>query len=109
MQSQFLHKKQLQTCGLDAEIITFRSNQDIDVKFDDGTIVNRQNLQNFMNGIIKHPLFNDRTKNCRTKTWIIEKHAFYYRKTPYYYCKNTITNEKAILCPAQIAGKEKTQ
>ena len=43
-------------CGMRARIIDYRSSKDIDVQFDDGTIVRNKMYGNFKSGRIEHPM-----------------------------------------------------
>lgn len=45
-------ERNLMNCGMEAEIITYRNASDIDIKFDDGTIVEHRQYREFRNGIV---------------------------------------------------------
>lgn len=45
----------MQNCGLEAKIIEYRNNADIDLQFSDGRIVEHRSYTNFKRGGIKHP------------------------------------------------------
>ena len=47
--------KQVQTCGMEAEIIAYRSAVDIDVRFQDGTVVTGKRIAHFRRGNIANP------------------------------------------------------
>lgn len=51
----FLHKKQIQSDGTEAEIIEFFHNQNITIRFADGYIKRRQTMKDFIAGQIEHP------------------------------------------------------
>ena len=48
----YIGEKRMQNCGLEAEIIEYRSNKDIDVLFDNGNIVTKRTYSEFRNGSI---------------------------------------------------------
>lgn len=48
-------KESTATNGLKMKIISYRSAQDIDIKFEDGTIVKNKRYQDFQKGTIKNP------------------------------------------------------
>ena len=45
----------MQNCGLETEIIGYRSSADMDIQFSDGRIVEQKTYQNFVKGQIQHP------------------------------------------------------
>ena len=45
----------MMNCGLKATIIAYRKSDDIDVEFEDGTIVRRKKLDSLRKGVIGHP------------------------------------------------------
>ena len=49
-------EKNIMNCGLEAEIIAYRSYKDIDVKFEDGYIAYNRSYDRFKNGKIKSRL-----------------------------------------------------
>ena len=52
-------------------IIEYRRNDDIDIKFEDGTIVKHKRYYNFKNGNIKNP--NLKNKNIKKHNYIQER------------------------------------
>lgn len=75
-------KKQIQNCGLEAEIIEYRSASDMDVRFPDGTTVEHRAYSDFKKGSIDHPnkaanrIGKTHIQKCGLETEIIE-----YRKS----------------------------
>lgn len=55
-----------QFCGMNATCIGYKSNHDIDVQFEDGTIVKKRCMSNFLKGFIKNPTFYDELYKDRT-------------------------------------------
>ena len=45
----------MMSCGLKATIIAYRRSDDIDVEFEDGTIVRHKKLDSLRKGVIGHP------------------------------------------------------
>ena len=50
-----LGEEAVSLCGLKMKIVGYRSSKDIDVSFEDGTIIEHRALSNFRNGKIDHP------------------------------------------------------
>lgn len=51
-------KKVMQHCGMNATCIAYRGNKDIDIKFEDGSIVKHRTKIHFLNGGIANPNIN---------------------------------------------------
>ena len=51
----FLGKKKTQKENIDAEIIEFYNAQNITIRFNDGYILKRQLMRDFINGELQHP------------------------------------------------------
>lgn len=87
---------QIQNCGLEAKIVGYRNNQDIDVQFPDGEIVEHKAHKNFKQKTIGHPtLYNNFNTNIK-KIYLLAKSKIYHTQvhgiacvtndTYYYYC-----------------------
>ena len=48
-------EKRIMKCGLEAEIISYRKSDDMDVRFPDGVIVKNVQYTNFKRGMVGHP------------------------------------------------------
>lgn len=48
-------EKRIMKCGLEAEIISYRKREDMDVRFPDGVIVKNVQYTNFKRGMVGHP------------------------------------------------------
>lgn len=59
-------EKHRQKCGLEVEIIAYRNNQDVNVRFTDGTIIEHRTYTDFKRGNICHPN-DDRYKTQKNK------------------------------------------
>lgn len=55
MRNDRLGEKRLMNCGMEAEIITYNNSSDINIKFEDGTIVENRSYRNFRTGQIANP------------------------------------------------------
>ena len=54
-----LHERRQNTMGLWMEIVEYRNADDIDIKFEDGTILTHRVYSNFVNGQVHHPKCDD--------------------------------------------------
>jgi len=82
-------EKRMMKCGLEATIIRYGNNQDIDVQFEDGQVVYHKKYNNFIKGAITHSEFKaNKSKPSLYKTFII-KYTGRHPQTgePYYHCK----------------------
>jgi len=59
--NDIIGKTIIQHCGMSATCIAYRGTQDIDIKFDDGTIIEHRTKKDFVKGQIKHPNLNPST------------------------------------------------
>ena len=64
-----LGEKNVMNCGMSATIINYKNNRDIDIKFDDGTIVEHKAYRSFKTGTIAHPS----TKNSATRLGMVRE------------------------------------
>lgn len=56
--NKYLNKTNTMSNGMTAKIIDYRKASDIDIQFEDGTIVTHTRMHSFKNGTIKHPFKN---------------------------------------------------
>ncbi len=56
--------KRIMNNGMVAEVIAYRKSDDIDIMFEDGTVLYHQAFKRFNRGIIKHP--NDTRADCKS-------------------------------------------
>ncbi len=56
--------KRIMNNGLLVEVIAYRKSDDIDIMFEDGTVLYHQDYKRFTRGIIKHP--NDTRADCKS-------------------------------------------
>ena len=69
--------------GLLMTIIVYRSNDDIDIKFEDGYIVKHKTYRNFQEGTIKHPILTGQTDHSRYGDTILTKQGFIAKVVKY--------------------------
>lgn len=74
----------MQNCGLEAEIINYRSTIDVDIKFSNGTKIKHRRYNDFTRGLIRHPhakrfkkymhqrIGDKQTQNCGLEAEIID-------------------------------------
>ncbi len=74
------------TCGMKAKIIDYRGIRDIDVQFEDNTIVEHTRVNNFKKQQIRHDVFFN--------TYHVKHIAFTYHDTPYFDVTYTRDNMK---------------
>ena len=74
-----LGEVRVMNCGLKAKIIAYRHSTDIDVMFEDGTIVRNRTYRHFVNGgiakdrgILRSRIGEERVMNCGKKARIID-------------------------------------
>lgn len=77
-------EKRMQNCGLEAEIINYRSTIDVDIKFSNGTKIKHRRYNDFTRGLIRHPhakrfkkymhqrIGDKQTQNCGLEAEIID-------------------------------------
>ena len=58
-------EKNLMSCGLEAEVIGYRDGRDIDIRFEDGTVLEHMEYRSFFLGHIAHPTLS--TRNIRKR------------------------------------------
>lgn len=63
--SKRIGKKHIMNCGMEAKIIAYRGNHDIDVQFTDGTITKHKSYRNFKEGKIANINMNVSSKRTR--------------------------------------------
>lgn len=54
---KYLNMTKMMSCGREARITSYVTNKDIEVTFDDGTIVKHKGIKEFLNGNIGYPLY----------------------------------------------------
>lgn len=75
-QKKYLNQTLTMHCGMKATIIVYRKHDDIDVQFEDGTIVEHTRVNNFKKQQIRHDIFFN--------TYHVKHIAFTYHDTLYF-------------------------
>lgn len=107
LSSKYLGETRVMSCGLDATIITYRNNRNIDVRFSDGSIVRNKHYGNFTRGHVSHPTlrFNGSVvKGSTLSTFSVEKLS-YRLKDPrdvLYVCECQKCHLRDILTPREM-------
>ena len=73
---EHIGEKRMTNCGLEATIIRYENAKDIDVRFEDGTVVKHKLYRDFKDGKVFNPNFNPRLgetrmMNCGMETTVI--------------------------------------
>ena len=63
-----LGETRMMNCGMEATIIRYNTNKDIDVRFKDGTLVKHRQYREFKKGEIANPNMKASAKNCFGET-----------------------------------------
>ena len=75
-----LGETRMMNCSMEATIIRYKNNKDIDIRFEDGTTMEHRKYEEFKNGIITHPSMKTKSKgrlgetrmmNCGMETTVI--------------------------------------
>ena len=62
-----LNEEVIQNCGMKAKCIAYRGRHDIDVQFEDGTIIEHRSKGSFIKGEISHPTYNPGNERIKAK------------------------------------------
>ena len=57
-------------CGMKMTIIAYRNSSDLDVCFEDGTIVDRKTYSNFKNGAIGNPIYQEKQIEAKREKYV---------------------------------------
>ena len=86
-------------------IIRYNSVHDVDIEFEDGTIVKNRSYKNFKKGRISHPKLST-SKRCVYKN-IHATYAWTEEDKVYYVCKCQKCGEENIWTPQDMIAHEK--
>lgn len=100
-----LGEKGFATCGESMSIIRYNSVHDVDIEFEDGTIVKNRSYKNFKKGRISHPKLST-SKRCVYKN-IHATYAWTEEDKVYYVCKCQKCGEENIWTPQDMIAHEK--
>jgi hypothetical protein len=85
----------MMNCGMQATIIAYRSNQDIDIQFEDNTVVKNRTYNAFIKGGIAYP--NKSINNIE-----IGSEAYRMGNKVYYNCACQKCHARMILTPQEM-------
>ena len=91
---KYVGTTRMMNCGLNATIITYRTNCDIDVQFEDGTLYEHARINNFNKGGIAPKHINSSFHITGTLFDIFQIHdkAFVFHNTAYFYVSYILDN-----------------
>lgn len=96
-----IHMTKIMNCGLRAKIIEYRKASDIDIMFEDGTVLKNQSYQAFIKKSIKHSCFSKGFN--ADKFYSFTNLSFSFRFSDYvFYCCTTPYGERKILTLQQM-------
>lgn len=101
-----ISEKQMQNCGLEAEIIGYQMAKDMVIMFSDNIIINNKEYQSFQEGRVGHPTISPHFHRYigrvypkdRSKIYYTEIHGIAYiiNNVCYYFCHCPICNAHEI-------------
>jgi len=103
-----LGKTRMMNCGMEATIIRYNTAKDIDIRFEDGTVVEHRTYNSFKNGTIAHPLIR---LGCDSKNFhgFICKQGFKDKDRVLYKCICKHCGLEDVLTPQEMIEHEKLQ
>ena len=109
--NQFLGMKNTASNGIEMEIIRYNGKNDIDVRFEDGTIVKKRALCSFRSGCIAHPNFEiSRGTVTGDRDYCgfdLREVAFRDARSIYYICRCKTCGYSNILTPQEMMEHQK--
>ena len=103
-----LGETRMMNCGIEATIIRYGRCDDIDVRFEDGTVVEHRTYNSFKNGTIAHPLIR---LGCDSKNFhgFICKQGFKDKDRVLYKCICKHCGLEDVLTPQEMIEHEKSE
>ena len=103
-----LGETRMMNCGMEATIIRYGRCDDIDVRFEDGTVVEHRTYNSFKNGTIAHPLIR---LGCDSKNFhgFICKQGFKDKDRVLYKCICKHCGLEDVLTPQEMIEHEKSE
>ena len=103
-----LGETKMMNCGMEATIIRYGRCDDIDVRFEDGTVVEHRTYNSFKNGTIAHPLIR---LGCDSKNFhgFICKQGFIDEDRTPYECICKHCGLEDVLTPQEMIKHEKLE
>ena len=108
MKASRLGKTRMMNCGMEATIIRYNTAKDIDICFEDGTVVEHRTYNSFKNGTIAHPLIR---LGCDSKNFhgFICKQGFKDKDRVLYKCICKHCGLEDVLTPQEMMEHEKLE
>ena len=108
MKASRLGKTRMMNCGMETTIIRYNTAKDIDIRFEDGTVVEHRTYNSFKNGTIAHPLIR---LGCDSKNFhgFICKQGFKDEDRTLYECICKYCGLEDVLTPQEMMEHEKLQ
>ena len=103
-----LGKTRMMNCGMETTIIRYNTAKDIDIRFEDGTVVEHRTYNSFKNGTIAHPLIR---LGCDSKNFhgFICKQGFKDKDRVLYKCICKHCGLEDVLTPQEMIEHEKLE
>lgn len=97
-------EKRVMNYGMEAEIIAYRDARDIDIEFEDGTVVEHRYYSHFQNGTIRHPNFIIGHYKGTLSSFTVEKLAYKLKdaRDVFYICECQKCKLRDILTPREM-------
>ena len=98
----------MMNCGMETTIIRYNTAKDIDIRFEDGTVVEHRTYNSFKNGTIAHPLIR---LGCDSKNFhgFICKQGFKDKDRVLYKCICKHCGLEDVLTPQEMIEHEKLE
>ena len=108
MKASRLGKTRMMNCGMETTIIRYNTAKDIDIRFEDGTVVEHRTYNSFKNGTIAHPLIR---LGCDSKNFhgFICKQGFKDEDRVLYKCICKHCGLEDVLTPQEMIEHEKSE
>ena len=108
MKASRLGKTRMMNCGMETTIIRYNTAKDIDIRFEDGTVVEHRTYNSFKNGTIAHPLIR---LGCDSKNFhgFICKQGFKDKNRVLYKCICKHCGLEDVLTPQEMMEHEKLE
>ena len=103
-----LGETRMMNCGMETTIIRYNTAKDIDIRFEDGTVVEHRTYNSFKNGTIAHPLIR---LGCDSKNFhgFICKQGFKDKNRVLYKCICKHCGLEDVLTPQEMMEHEKLE
>ena len=108
MKASRLGKTRMMNCGMETTIIRYNTAKNIDIRFEDGTVVEHRTYNSFKNGTIAHPLIR---LGCDSKNFhgFICKQGFKDKDRVLYKCICKHCGLEDVLTPQEMMEHEKSE